>query len=114
LVLFRHAPYGRGLARAGYDLALAAAAFEQPVNLLFMDDGVWHLLADQATGRIDQKSVASTLASLPLYDIETFYTDAAALAARGLDAETLIDGVVPLNEAQLRELLADHDQVLVF
>ena len=80
LVVFRRAPYGRGLTRGGYDLALAAAAFEQPVSLLFMDDAVWQLMPGQSTARIDAKSIESTLASLSLYDIDTLYVEADALA----------------------------------
>ena len=37
LLVFRRAPYGGSSGRAGLDLAMAAAAFEQPVSLLFMD-----------------------------------------------------------------------------
>ncbi len=114
LVLFRHAPYGKGSARGGYDLALAAAALEQPVELLFMDDGVWHLVAGQEAGRIDQKSIENTLASLPLYDVATFHADQAALTERGIDASALVDCVKPLEGDELKSLIASHDQVLVF
>jgi tRNA 2-thiouridine synthesizing protein C len=114
LVLFRHAPYGSGQARGGYDLALASAAFEQPVSLLFMDDGVWHLLADQAAARIDKKSIESTLASLPLYDIETLYAEASSLESRGLATGDLAGNVAPLDADQVRELLDSHDQVVMF
>lgn len=114
LLVFRHPPYGRGITRGGYDVALAAAAFEQPVSLLFMDDAVWQLLPDQSSGRIDAKSIESTLASLPLYDIETLYVEASALADRGLNPDELIDGVTLLDSHQLREVIGAHDQALVF
>ena len=114
LLVFRRPAYGSGLARGGYDLALAAAAFEQPVSLLFMDDGVWQLLPDQQPGQIDAKSIESTLASLPLYDVESLYAEQRSLDARGLAAADLAAEVAVVDEARLRELMSSHDQVLVF
>ena len=114
LLVFRRPAYGRGLARGGYDLALAAAAFEQPVSLLFMDDGVWQLLPGQETSRIDARSIESTLASLPLYDIDSLYADEKSLQARGLSLGELAGAITAVGEQQLRELMVAHDQVLVF
>jgi sulfur relay (sulfurtransferase) DsrF/TusC family protein len=63
---------------------------------------------------IDAKSIESTLASLPLYDIDTLYADQASLDDRGLTLENLVDGVAGLSPAQLRDVVDSHDQVLVF
>ncbi len=112
LLIFRRAPYGQGLARAGFDVALAAAAFEQPVSLLFMDDGVWQLLPGQQADRIDAKSIASTLDSLPLYDIDTVYVDAAALQRFGLDQDRLAMPVEVLDEQGLRALINANDHLV--
>ena len=49
LLLIRHSPYGSSLARASIDVALAAAAFDQAVSLLFVGDGVLQLLPEQRT-----------------------------------------------------------------
>ena len=43
----RHAPYGNNKAKLVMDAALAAAVFEQQVNFLFMDDGVFQLVQNQ-------------------------------------------------------------------
>ncbi len=114
LLVFRRPPYGRSLSRAGYDLALACAAFDQTVSLLFMDDGVWQLLPEQHAERIDARNINSTQASLPLYDIDSLYVDSPSLSARGLDPSALIGGVAQLSEPEVRELMASHSQVLVF
>jgi tRNA 2-thiouridine synthesizing protein C len=114
LLIFRRAPYGRSLARAGYDFALAAAAFEQPVSLLFMDDGVWQLLPDQAPAAIAAKNVASTLDSLALYDIESLYADTQSLATRGLAACELRAGVELIPAAALGGFIDGFDTIVSF
>ncbi len=114
LVIFRRAPYGHGLARAGYDLALAAAAFDVPVSLLYMDDGVWQLLPDQAPAGIGAKNIANTQDSLALYDIETLYAESASLAARGLERKDLRDGITLVDPADMGEFFARFRQVVSF
>ncbi len=114
LLVFRRPPYGRSLSRAGYDVALAAAAFEQPVSLLFLDDGVWQLLPEQRADAIGARSISRTLESLPLYDIDNLYVDSESLAQRALVPDALVEAATPLDAAAVRELMARHDQVLVF
>ena len=110
----RRAPYGSTLGRAGYDVALAAAAFEQPVTLLFMDDGVWHLLPDQQGAAIDSKTVCKTLDSLALYDIDELYVDTHSLARRDLAAEDIRSDVQSIGERDLGALIARFNQVVSF
>src|SRR5690554_7301836 len=69
LLISRHAPYGSSIAREALDAVLASAAYDQQISLLFMDDGVFQLLAEQDPGSIGQKSFASMLSALPLYDV---------------------------------------------
>ena len=112
LLVFRRAPYGHSLARAGYDIALAAAAFEQPVSLLFMDDGVWQLLPGQEPGPIGAKSIERTQDSLPLYDIELLHAEAQSLHQRGLHPDDLRPGVHCLDADELPGFIAGFDQVV--
>jgi tRNA 2-thiouridine synthesizing protein C len=114
LILFRRAPYGHSLARAGYDVALAAAAFEQPVSLLFMGDGVWQLVPGHSPSALGAKSIASTLDSLPLYDISTVYAEAESLRARGLSETDLRSGVRLLDGDAAGEFIDSFDQVVSF
>ncbi len=114
LLVLRRAPYGDPLARAGLDVALAAAAFEQDVQLLFMDDGVWQLLPGQEPAQLAARNMLSVLRSMPLYDLETFHVDAASLQQRQLQPEQL-DGTIELLCAQqLPAFLDSFDQVLGF
>jgi tRNA 2-thiouridine synthesizing protein C len=114
LLMIRHSPYGSGLARASLDVALAAAAFEQPVSLLFMGEGVLQLLPDQDSTQIGRKNLSRALTSLPLYDIDSVYVDRAAADRYHLDLATAPLVVLPLDSRQIHQLMCQHDHLLGF
>jgi tRNA 2-thiouridine synthesizing protein C len=114
LIIVRHTPYGSSLARASLDAALAAAAFDQPVELLFLGDGVLQLLPAQDSTAIETRNISKLIASLPLYDVETLHVDASAIARYGITREELPQKTCLLDEAAMHQLIADHDHVLGF
>ncbi|MEH6568796.1 MAG: sulfurtransferase complex subunit TusC [Halioglobus sp.] len=114
LIVLRKTPYGSSLSRSALDVALATAAFDQPVNVLFMGDGVLQLLPTQDSTPIEKKNVAKILASLPLYDIETLFADAGALARYNINPAELTLPITTLDASGMRELLHNHDHVLGF
>lgn len=114
LVVLRHSPYGSSLARAAVDTALAAAAFEQPVKLLFMGDGVLQLLPDQNSKGIGVKNLGRLLASLPLYDIESVYVDLEAATRYAIDLESAPVPVRGLDGAAIHRLMATCDHLVGF
>src|SRR5690606_13065 len=85
-VVCRRAPYSGSYPREALDTALAAAAFDQAVSLVFLGDGVWQLLKGQQP---EGKSVEKQLGALPLYDIDRLYAEAESLAQRGLESADL-------------------------
>lgn len=114
LLVLRRGPYGNALARASLDVALAAAAFEQDVHLLFMDDGVWQLLPGQQPADIAAKNLHKTLQSMPLYDIESFYVETESLLQRQLSPSQLDGSVHLLGAEDLPAFMDGFDQVLGF
>lgn len=112
LLVLRRAPYASSLARASVDLGLAMGAFEQDFDLLFLGDGVLCLLDKQDTGGIGVKNIGKALSSLPLFDVESVFVDAAALARHGIDPDQLVLTVQPLDNEQIRELLAQCDHLV--
>jgi len=114
LITVRRPPYGSSLARASLDVALAAAAFEQPVSLLFMGDGVLQLLPEQDSKAIGRKNIGRLLASLPLYDIEQVYVDAEAAARYRIDLAGAPLPARALDETGLRQLMNSCDHLLGF
>lgn len=114
LVVIRHPPYGSSLARAALDVALAAAAFERNISLLFLGDGVLQLLPGQDGRAVGLKNLGAALGSLPLYGIEQVYVDAEAAGRYGLDLAAAPVRSRPLDGEALRQLLASHDHLLGF
>ena len=114
LIVIRRTPYGNSLARASLDAALAAAVFDQAVDLLFLGEGVLQLLPAQDSTAVGARNVAKLLDSLPLYDIETVYVDATALARFAISSKDLQREVTLLNETEIHQLMSQHDHVMGF
>ena len=114
LIVVRRAPYGSSLSRASLDAALALAAFDQRVDILFMGDGVLHLLPDQMSSEIGAKNVGKLLASLPLYDIDSIHLDSNAADQYQIDTAHLPLTAHRLDNAGITLLLAEYDHLLGF
>ena len=114
LMVLRHSPYGSSLARASLDVALAAAAFEQAIDLLFLGDGVLQLQPDQDTQRLGIKNVGKQLASLPLYDINCVYVDAEAAARYNMDLTRAPVATQALDQGEIQQLMVGYDHLLGF
>ena len=114
LLIMNRAPYAGTLARAGLDAALAYAAFDQPVSVLFTGPGVLQLAPAQEPAGIARKSLRRLIDSMPLYDLEAVYADRAALARHGLAAADLPAFVAVLDPAAQRDLQDRHEHLLAF
>ena len=115
LFISRHAPYGSSLAKDALDAVLASSAYDQQLSLLFMDDGVFQLLKNQASAEITQKSFSSLLPVLPLYEINSIYVHYESLEKRQITInELVIEGVQIIDSAAIYSLLAQQDQLLSF
>lgn len=112
LLILQRPPYGGPATREALDAALAAAAFNINVQLLFTGDGVWQLQPGQQPDSIAAKSIEKMLGALSYYDIQAVFVDAVALASRGLSAEALAIPAVPVDAETLRQLVREADQVI--
>lgn len=115
LFISRHAPYGSSLAKDALDAILASSAYDQQLGLLFMDDGVFQLLANQSPSAIKQKSFAALLPVLPLYDINSIYVHYESLEKRKIKPDELVlESIQIIDSAAIGKLLAEQDQLLSF
>ena len=124
----RKVPYGTIYALESLEVVLIAAAFEQQVSLVFMDDGVYQLMKSQETDEIEMKNFSLTYSALGDYDIKTIYVDTESLAERGLAAEDLQALIYEdedddwkekssmhfVDRKKLAEIMAEQDVILSF
>ena len=110
----RRAPYGTIYALESLEVVLIAAAFEQDVTLVFMDDGVYQIKKGQNTDAIGVKNFSPTCRALEGYDVEKLYVERESLESRGLTTDDLVVPVQVVDKDQLAELMEEQEVILSF
>lgn len=113
-VVITHPPYGSESARQGLDMALAFAAFDQPVTVLFDGDGVLNLLADRHQGPAGIKAWINTVHELPHYDVQHLYVCAQACEKYSIDLAVIGIDVIALDGDSKKAMLNQLEQFWVF
>lgn len=108
----RKAPYGTVYALEMLEKVLIAAAFEQDVHVVFMDDGVYQLKKGQETKEINMKNFSPTFRALEGYDVEKLYVEKESLEARGLTVDDLVVPVEVMSSEDLKSLMTKQDVIL--
>ena len=128
LYVNRKAPYGTIYALESLEVVLIGAAFEQDVELAFIDDGVFQLAKGQDTKGIGVKNFSPTYKALGDYDVKKIYVEKESLEARGLSVDDLMDlkyededddwaekdSIHVVTSAELTEIMDQADVVLSF
>lgn len=114
LLVLRHSPYASQIAREALDAALTAAAFEVPISLLFINDGVYQLLCEQHPEILQVKNLSKTLPALALYDIDRIYAAQSCLETRGLCSTPLVVEAEILDDKAVALLFHQHQHILSF
>jgi tRNA 2-thiouridine synthesizing protein C len=114
LYVNRRAPYGTIYALESLEVVLIAAAFEQDVSLVFMDDGVYQIKKDQNTDAIGVKNFSPTYRALEGSDVEKLYVEKESLRSRGLTTDDLIVPVQLVDKDQLAQLMEEQEVILSF
>lgn len=70
----------RPSAREALDIVLAGGAFDLPIGLLFMDDGVFQLATHQDAKAVQQKDLSANLQALGLFGIDDVFACSHSLA----------------------------------
>lgn len=108
----RKAPYGTIYALENLEVVLIAAAFDQDVSVVFVDDGVYQLKKNQDTKAIGMKNFSNTYRALDDYDVEKIYVERESLESRGLSADDLIIPVEVVAANDLRDIMDQQDVVI--
>ena len=107
----RSAPYGNNRANLCLDMALASAVFEQEVNYVFLDDGVYQLLKGQDGTAIQSKTLGNALETLALYGIESVFADQQSLKKRSIAGMELLPGIQMIDSDALSKLIESSESV---
>ncbi|MGE1154056.1 sulfurtransferase complex subunit TusC [Pseudomonas sp. ICMP 460] len=109
LVISRQPPWAGPGAREALDIVLAGGAFDLPIGLLFMDDGVFQLAPHQDARAVQQKDLSANLQALGLFGIDEVFACSHSLAERGLAAPASAE---PLSSEAIALLIDRYDQVI--
>jgi tRNA 2-thiouridine synthesizing protein C len=109
--LSRHAPFGTSNAKACLDMVLASAVFEQQVNYIFLDEGVWQLVRGHEPAGIHAKNTMAALQALELYGVENIFALEESLTERNLSLAHLQIPVRLCTRAELSSLIQTSDVV---
>ncbi|EPJ87457.1 MULTISPECIES: sulfurtransferase complex subunit TusC [Pseudomonas] len=113
LVISRQAPWSGLSAREALDVVLAGGAYDLPIGLLFMDDGVLQLVQTQDAAAVQQKDLTANLKALEMFGIEDVFACGKSLAERGMFPGNLNIAVRQLPQEQdISELIDRYDHVI--
>jgi len=82
-------------------MVLLTAAFDQPVSILLLDDGVFQLKKGQEPKSLGLKDTARIFSALEIYDVKGLYTEVESLQERGLKPSDLC---LPVQEFYRKDI----------
>ena len=113
LIISRQAPWSGPGAKEALDIVLAGGAFDLPIGLLFLDDGIFQLLANQNAAAIEQKNLSANLQALTMFGVDDLYACNHSLSERGINPAGLaVADVQSLSTEEVRALIDRYDQVI--
>jgi tRNA 2-thiouridine synthesizing protein C len=113
LIISRQSPWSGPSAREALDIALAGGAFDLPLGMLFLDDGVFQLLPDQNARPVQQKDLTANLKALSMFGVEELFACSFSLEERGIEASSLyLEGLAVMQPQELTAVIDRYDQVI--
>lgn len=113
LIISRQSPWSGPSAREALDIALAGGAFDLPLGMLFLDDGVLQLLPSQSAKALQQKDLTANLQALSMFGVEELFACRTSLAERGMTSTELsVEPLQILSDQDIAALIDRYDQVI--
>lgn len=113
LIISRQSPWSGTSAREALDIVLAGGAFDLPIGLLFLDDGVFQLSPEQKSAAVQQKDLTANLQALTMFGVEELYACEQSLTERGIAVTNLDEeSLHRLPPAEIAALIDRYDQVI--
>jgi tRNA 2-thiouridine synthesizing protein C len=113
LIISRQSPWSGPSAREALDIALAGGAFDLPVGMLFLDDGVLQLASAQDASQLQQKDLTANLQALSVFGVDDLFACTASLAERGMLPSALsVEPLQVLSDQEMAAVIDRYDQVI--
>ena len=112
LFVLRKAPHHGAYAYETLDVIMTAAAFDQDVSLLLLDDAVFQLKAKQNPESVRIKNTAAMFAALAVYGIDNILVETESLQSRGLIPGELTEKVAEISRRDIGEFYKQFDVVV--
>ncbi len=111
LFVLRKPPHSGVHVQEMLDIVLTTAAFDQPVSILLLDDGVFQLKRGQHPESSGMKDTAAIFKALEIYDVNDIYTEVESLQERGLRPNDLCLPVQEFYRKDIAGLMKQFDVV---
>jgi len=112
LFVMNNSPHNGIKLQEKLDVILTAAAFDQKVALLFLDDGIFQLKKGQHPEKQGLKDTASIFNALEIYDVNDIYTEVESLQERGVKPSDLSLPVQEFYRKDINELMQQYDIII--
>jgi len=96
------------------DLGLVCAAFDQVVNLIFIDSGITNLITGQSAKKVNDKNHVDILKGLEFYDIDNIIIEQESLASTLVEHSRLLEAVQIKSRAEINQLNQNADHLVNF
>lgn len=111
LFVLRKAPHSGAYTYEALDVIMTAAAFDQEVNILLLDDGVFAIKAVQNTDTNGIKNTAAMFAALAVYNIQNIFVETESLQEKGLNLNDLSWTLSEIPREKLGEFMGQFDVI---
>lgn len=112
LFVLRRSPFLGSMILETLDMLMTVAAFDQAVEVLFLDDGVFLLKQHQQPEILGLRPSAPLLQALEIYGVDRYWVEAESLVERNLAPSDLILPTLPVARSDVAGLLAQAEIVV--
>ncbi|MDC0612298.1 sulfurtransferase complex subunit TusC [Vibrio sp.] len=112
--VFQTAPHATSSGREGIDALLATSALTDDISVVFLAEGVAHLLSGQDTRAIRTKNYSPMIKLFDLYDIENVYVCQQSLDDLGLNDAEMVIQAKPCTLQELTAMMRASKKIVHF
>lgn len=102
-------PHGSIYLQEMLDVMLTTAAFDQEVEVLFIDDGVFQLKSAQDPAAAGLKDPCLVFQALKIYQIDRFFAERESIQLRGLTVDQLQLPCQLVPRENIERLMTSYD-----